>query len=427
MTRKLRTMTGAVLAAAAVLMTACSANPTTSTSDGEVSGSIRFSIWFGEGDREMWDKVIDDFESQNPGTEVAFEPLEYGAYWTRLNTQLAGGTAPDVIGMQYQQGVLGPEGQLEPLGPSLGDDFAQVPETLLSAGITEVDGEDQQYALPWRFVGGSLYGNLSAMEAAGVEIPTEGWTVDEFLAAAQALTTDTTYGTSVPSLTMATSLESAFGAAPVSADGKTATYDTPQMLEAKTFLRDLVWKYKVAPHPADLSTQADPFASGAVNMAFMGSWMSPVYRSIENFDWDILPNPSGSVDAKNYAGPDMISVTTGSKNKALAEAFVEFIVFDQTAQELIGQTGAPVLTDYLNDPARIEAEAAEKPSNYGYFVQQASDNGDPWTFALPQSQELGKLEADADFKILASADSDIAGILAELDTAAQAELDSSNE
>lgn len=425
MSKKMRTIAGASIAALAVALSACSGS-TARTDDGEISGSIRFSIWFGEGDREMWEQVIDDFESQYPGTEVAFEPLEYGAYWTRLNTQLAGGTAPDVIGMQYQQGVLGPEGQLEPLGPSLGGDFSQVPETLLAAGMTEVDGTDQQYALPWRFVGGSLYANLTAMEAAGVEIPVDGWTVDEFLAAAQALTTETTYGTSIPSLTMATALETAFGAAPVSADGKTAMYDTPEMLEAKTFLRDLVWKYEVAPHPADVSTQSDPFASGAVNMAFMGSWMSPVYRSIENFDWDIAPNPSGAADAKNYAGPDMISVTTGSKNKALAEAFVKFVVFDQEAQELIGQTGAPVLTDYLNDPARIEAEAAEKPANYGYFVEQASDNGDAWTFALPQSQELGKLEADADFKILASADSDIAGILEELNKAAQSELDSSN-
>lgn len=425
MTKKMRTIVGASLAIAALALTACSGS-SPSTDDGEISGSIKFSIWFGEGDREMWEQVIDDFESQNPGTKVNFEPLEYGAYWTRLNTQLAGGTAPDVIGMQYQQGVLGPAGQLEPLDSLLGDEFSQIPETLLTAGMTAVDGNEKQYALPWRFVGGSLYGNLSAMEAAGVEIPEDGWTVDEFLAAAQALTTDTTYGTAIPSLTMATALETAFGAAPVSADGKTAMYDTPEMLEAKTFLRDLVWKYKVAPHPADVSTQSDPFASGAVNMAFMGSWMSPVYRSIENFDWDILPNPSGAEDAKNYAGPDMVSITAGSKNKALAEAFVEFVVFDQKAQELIGQTGAPVLTDYLKDPARIEAEAAEKPANYGYFVDQASDNGDPWTFALPQSQELGKLEADADFKILESADSDIAGILEELDAAAQAKLDSSN-
>lgn len=430
MTLTRRTLIGGALGAAATTALAgCSggSGPATTGGGGDGGGggsaSIRFSIWFGEGDIDVWKAVIAGFQKANPDITVKFEPQEYANFWTKLNTQLAGGSAPDVIGMQFQQATLGPSGQLAPLDKAMAADIAKIPETLVKIGQATKDGATTQYALPWRFVGSSLYGNTSAMEKAGISIPAAGWTLDDFVSAAKELTSGSSFGTMIPGGGAQVPIASTFGAAPVSEDGKTATFNTAEMLAAKTFFRDLVHVHKVAPQPTKVSAQKDPFATDLVRMTFQGSWMTPVYRNIKNFEWDILPNPAGQQPAKNYAGPDMISVYAKSKNTEAAEKFIRYAVFDRAAQELIGKTGAPVLGDYLNDSARIESEAKLKPKNYGYFVKEATERGQGWGF-VPKFADIGKLEGDADYEIQAKPDSDIAATLESLNNKVQAALDS---
>lgn len=416
-------LAGALAAASGAALSSCSGPGSGSPASGGGGGAatIRFSIWFGEGDIEMWKEVIAGFEKANPDIKVKFEPLEYASFWTKLNTQFAGGSAPDVIGMQFQQASFGPAGQLAPLA-ALSSDFPAMPDNLLKIGQADKGGTTEQYALPWRFVGASLFGNLAALEKAGIAVPQQ-WTLDDYVAAAKELTSGSMKGTLVPAGGAQVAIASTFGARPVSEDGKTATFDTPEMVASKTFLRDLVYVHQVAPKPSDVSTKRDPFATQATALTFQGSWNIPVYRKIKNFPWDILPNPTGSQPSRNYAGPDMISVYAKSKSREAAEKFVRYAVFDRAAQELIGTTGAPVLTDYLTDPARIESEAKQKPANYKYFVDQATEHGEGWGF-VPKFADIGKLETDADFKIYAKADSDIPGILKELNTQVQAALTS---
>ncbi|MET1007014.1 MAG: sugar ABC transporter substrate-binding protein [Propionibacteriaceae bacterium] len=415
---------GALGAAATTALAACGGSDQPSgDSGGNGAGSIRFSIWFGEGDIDVWKAVIAGFQKANPDITVKFEPQEYANFWTKLNTQLAGGSAPDVIGMQFQQASLGPSGQLEPLDEAMAGDISKMPDTLVKIGQATKDGKTAQYALPWRFVGSSLYGNTSAMEKAGITVPSAGWTLDDFVAAAKELTQGSSFGTQIPGGGAQVPIASTFGAVPVSEDGKTATFNTPEMAATKAFFRDLIYVHKVAPAPKKVSAQKDPFATDQIRMTFQGSWMTPVYRSIKNFEWDILPNPSGQQPAKNYAGPDMISVYAKSKNKVAAEKFVQYAVFDRAAQELIGKTGAPVLADYLTDQTRVDAEAKLKPANYGYFVKEATDNGEGWGF-VPKFADIGKLEADADYEMYTKPDSDIPSILNALNTKVQAALDS---
>lgn len=132
MTLTRRTLMGAGIGAAAGTLAACSSSGDGAggTSGGKVAGTIRFSIWFGEGDIAVWKAVIDGFQKANPEVTVKFEPLDYANFWTKLNTQLAGGSAPDVIGMQFQQATLGPSGQLAPLTDAVTGDISKIPETL---------------------------------------------------------------------------------------------------------------------------------------------------------------------------------------------------------------------------------------------------------------------------------------------------------
>src|SRR4051794_27241177 len=91
----------AMSATLAVALVGCAGNEGTGdTSETE----IRFSMWASGADLDVWADVIAGFEADNPGISVKFEPLDYGTYWTKLNTQLASGSAPAVVGMQFQSG-----------------------------------------------------------------------------------------------------------------------------------------------------------------------------------------------------------------------------------------------------------------------------------------------------------------------------------
>ncbi|WP_053202448.1 ABC transporter substrate-binding protein [Jiangella muralis] len=424
-TRRALLGAGLGVSALAVLGGCNRSSAESNTSDGEIAGEIRFSIWFGSGDIEMWEDVIAGFAAVHPDVSVKFEPLEYDQYYTKLNTQFASGNAPDVLGMQFQSSIWGPSGLLAPLTEAVSGDIGQVPASLTGYGRAAVDGTEEQFALPWRFVGHSLYGNLTALAEAGIERP-DTWSLDDLVAAAKKLTTDDAFGLHVPGVSGETSIASTFGASPVSADGLTATYDAAEMIAHKSFLRDLVHVHKVSPGPDVLSTQQDAFASGQVRMAFAGSWSNPTYREgITAFDWDILPNPGGERPAKNYAGPDHIAVYAKSRNLAAATAFVQYAVFHRDAQTLIAATGAPVLNDYLKDAERIASEAALKPAHYEYFIDEATENGTGWTF-VPAFAELERLEADANYAIMSDPGSDIPGILADLNAKVQSALDSTD-
>jgi multiple sugar transport system substrate-binding protein len=376
----------------------------------DVAGTIRFSIWFGAGDIEVWQKVIADFEAANPAIKVEFEPVAYEEFYTKLNTQLASGSAPDVIGMQFQSRVWGPKGIVEPLDGYLApEDIASIPASLLLTTQAPADGGTKQYGLPWRMVGGSLFGNLTAMQAAGIAYP-DSWTIDDFVKAAQALTSDSQWGTAVVGASLSTNLATAFGARPTSPDYSKALFNSPEMHAFVQWQHDLIYKLKVAPVPQDLSKQKEPFASGTVALFPSASWMYPAYRQITDFDWDILPDPSGVAEPKTYAGPDNLAITAGSKNKDAAWAFLKHAVLSREAQTPISSTGMPVLIDYLTDADRVAAEAAKKPAHYGYFVDGVVNRGEGWAFA-PEFSTIIKHVTDAYELIMNDENPDIDGIL----------------
>lgn len=379
--------------------------------------TIRFTTWYGPGDIEIWKEVIRNFESENPGVTVQFEPLEWDTFWQKLQTQLAGGTAPDVTGMHV--GIIidyVKKGQLEPLDDyirSSGRDLKDVPDGLLAEGLWPKD-QPKQYALPWRFGSSSvLYGNMTAFREAGIPYPENGWTVDEFLEAAKKLTNSKRYGFLVPKFTQNAALVTAFGTSPLTDDRMHSNYNDPKMIAYKTWQHDLIYKYKVAPNPKELDQNVNPFIAGKVAMAYEGSWMIPTYRDIQDFDWDILPQPSKDGRSALGVGPDMISITKESKNKEAAWKFVDYVVFSAKAQQLLSQTGFPISKKALLDEKTIADVAAKKPAHYKLLMEDAVNRGTSYAFTNIFF-ELIKLEADADVLIMQNANADIPKIMEDL-------------
>ncbi|UVI33237.1 ABC transporter substrate-binding protein [Paenibacillus spongiae] len=370
--------------------------------------TIRFSTWYGPGDIDIWKEVIKRFEAENPNITVKFEPLDFGAYWQKLPTQLASKSAPDVIGMHVGI-VYGyvEKDQLAPLDDyiKVGGNQDKLPESITAEGQWPKDSP-QQYALPWRFTGGALFVNLTAFKDAGVEYPENGWTIEQFTEAAKKLTNTNRFGLLAPGGSMQAGLMGAFGTEPTTADKLHSNYNTPEMLAFKTWVHDLIWKEKVAPNPKDVDSKVDPFVAGKVVMSIGGAWNFPVYREIQNFEWDVAPMPTKDGKSKTYAGPDMMSVTKDSKNKEAAWKFVEFAVYNQKAQELLRTTGLPMLKEDFANSALIDEFAAQKPAHFKVFLDGAVNNGIGYAFTKKYF-ETGKLFGDSDVKIMQSPNSDI--------------------
>ncbi|MEK1896275.1 MAG: ABC transporter substrate-binding protein [Rhizobium sp.] len=137
-------------------------------------------LWWGSQPRaDRTNKVSQLYQTKNAGTSITGEFLGWGDYWPRLATQVAGRNAPDVIQMDYRyiveyarRGALAPLESYMPSKLNLGDfDPAQI-----EGG--SVDGH--LYGVSLGANAASTVLNTTAFQEAGVDLPTQATTWEEF-------------------------------------------------------------------------------------------------------------------------------------------------------------------------------------------------------------------------------------------------------
>ncbi|GMA35584.1 hypothetical protein GCM10025876_17880 [Demequina litorisediminis] len=146
--------TSAVLGAGVLALAACNGDSGAApaddepTADGTSSAAadggdgnveIRFS-WWGSDDRHtLTQEVIDLFEEKNPGITVVPDYTDWGGYWDKLATTVAGGDTPDVMTQEERyltdyanRGVVADMSALD-------IDTSKIDETVLAGGT--IDGK----------------------------------------------------------------------------------------------------------------------------------------------------------------------------------------------------------------------------------------------------------------------------------------------
>ncbi len=155
----------------------------TSGSDEEVTISY-FTFSAAPDHLEDLDAIIAAFEEENPNINIEPQTASYDDYFTSLQTQIAGGTAPDTFELNYENFVTyARSGALLDLG-SAGIDAARYYPLALE-GFQ--DG-GTQYGLPATFSDVVLIYNTALFDEAGLDYPSPDWTWDDYLVAAEALT-----------------------------------------------------------------------------------------------------------------------------------------------------------------------------------------------------------------------------------------------
>ena len=152
-----------VLAAAAALV-GC----TRSRSD---SKTLRFAWWGGGARHEATLKALAAFEGKNPGVKVKAEYMGFNGYLERLTTQIAGGSEPDV--MQINWAWLA-------MFSKRGNGFADLNNYKAVIALNQFSEEDLRTgmvagklnALPVSYTARVLLWNKAAFDRAGVALPT---------------------------------------------------------------------------------------------------------------------------------------------------------------------------------------------------------------------------------------------------------------
>ncbi|MFW6022652.1 MAG: ABC transporter substrate-binding protein [Halanaerobiaceae bacterium] len=140
--------------------------------------TISFAWWGDTGRHEVYNSIVDMFEEEYPNINVERHPGSWNQYWTKLSTQAASGTAPDVIGMHpryvadYASALL----DLAPFVESGALDLYNVPESVRDTGF--VDGT--QYMISQGVTMNGYIYNAKTFDELGVEYPDRDWTYQEF-------------------------------------------------------------------------------------------------------------------------------------------------------------------------------------------------------------------------------------------------------
>ena len=314
--------------------------------------TLKFSFYGSEADQKVYEERLALYEETHPGITV--EPIYITDYPTQLKTMIAGGTAPDVMEIEENIISFANQGALLPLNDYIEKAGLDLNARVGETNVAKNSYQGQIYGVADR--GGSmmLFYNKDLFDKYGVEYPTEDWTWEDMLAAAQKMTAgsgeEETWGYAQDywwPFHMNWIYQA--GGKIMDEDGNFAM-NSPESVKALTFLRDLAGKYDVVPSRAEYANMGSGanagtlFASGRVGMMLNGMWL---FSSLQDSDFEVeVSVPWG--DQEKVTAPFGNALTISSNCKYPEQAF-DLINFMTDVQ------GQEVIVKYAEDvPANME-------------------------------------------------------------------------
>lgn len=159
-----------------------SSTNTGSSDSGSAPDKVELRIsWWGNAERaNLYDQILDMYESQNPHVTTIREWTSFNDYWPKLATQVAGGNVPDIFSLHVllYGGDYAKRNVLEPLQPYVDQGLINLDnwdQAVIDAG--KLDGV--LYALPKGVTSSALIFNTTMIKNAGLDLPQIG-TLGEF-------------------------------------------------------------------------------------------------------------------------------------------------------------------------------------------------------------------------------------------------------
>lgn len=315
----------------------------------DTTATLTISNWGDPNDQAVYAAAAERFKAKYPNVTVNdnFTPITtWTDYINKIIADVAAGSAPDVINIAIEgvrQGIS--KNLFSPLTTYVANDPAgaalvgDVDQRLLD-GLS-LDGT--LYLLPNTWNTMLIYYNTKMFADAGIERPSDDWTWDDFLAIAKQLTTGDgetkVFGFALPYFNFGlTPFWYSAGTSQLNADWTAGNMTDPKLIEAVTWVRDLVTTNAVSPQPKG----ADPyqlFPAGKAAMTGAGHWVVGSFKAADFADYDILPWPTGATKSSVY-GVSGFAIYPGSQNPDLAWEYCKELGGLETQMGMVAIGGA---------------------------------------------------------------------------------------
>lgn len=277
-------------------------------------------------------KLAADFEKANPDITINIEVTTSQGLPERVLTALQSGAAPDIIEVQHAwvQGYA----QSDLVQPV--DDLMKDTSDYNKAALNYVTYQDHLYGVPYRVECIGLLYNRDDFTKAGLDPDKPPQTWDDWTADAKALTRDGVFGMAITAggevgntITRALPLIWMNGGDIISADGKTATINTPQAVAAVKYYTD----FFTNGYSPDSTLQNDGvanrqlFIAGKVAMYQSGQFdIAPIQQGAPSLKLGAapLPHPTGKSSACILSGWSYV-IPKDAKNPTDAKKFIAFL------------------------------------------------------------------------------------------------------
>lgn len=390
---------GGILAALAVLGTACSNNAADSSGNSasatnaaaEKTIKVAYGKW---NETDNWGKwlssVKTDFESTHPGVKVELQPIEGSQYSTKIPLLMMDKkTAPEVLAEDsFLTNADSQAGYLEPLNVDSWEDWSQFNEGI-KAAVTAEDGK--VYGVPFSTDVRGLYYDKPLFQKAGLPVPWEPKNWGDILTAARTIKEKlpdiipfwmNSSRAGEEATTMQTFQMLLYGTNDqMYENGKWVT-QSPGILSSLNFIHT-IYSEGLGPQLSQvLTAQAgdmlgtDLMPNQKVAIALNGNWMTgnwsetggkPWPEALEVYDFIKMPTENGQAPGyTSMSGGWTLAVGAKSVEKELGFEFIKLAVNKQHNKEFAMLDGAltPRLdvasdSEYVNQKGTLFGKAAE--------------------------------------------------------------------
>jgi multiple sugar transport system substrate-binding protein len=329
---------------------------------------------------EAYRAVVEAFDRSQTGIDAELLPFaDRDDLIVRLSTSIAGGEPPDLFLMNYRYyGQFAARDALEPVDPYLQTSEVFSAEDFFQTSMTPFQWNGEQMCLPQNVSSLVVYYNADLFADAGLPLPAEGWTWNDMVRSAEALTRDDdgdgaaeVYGVGVdPEIIRLAPFIWSNGGTLVDdeADPTRFDFDAPAVTAIQRFL-DL---RSVGVTPTDVEAESEDFETrflnGRLGILMESRRVVPTLRTITSFRWDVAPAPILSAQV-SVLHADAYCITEGSDARDASWRFVEFALGPE-GQRITAEAGrtVPSLRSVADSDAFLDPAAL--PEHSEVFLDQ---------------------------------------------------------
>ncbi len=349
-------------------------------------GKTTVTFWSshsGDPDRFSIQRIVDEFNEQNPDIEVKVTIVP-GAETdiAKLLTAIAGGVAPDVYLLdRFTTAQRAVAGVLEPLNDLTDEaEIEKLKEMYIPFAWEEASWDGKVWVLPFDTDVRALYYRIDHLKEAGFDAPPK--TIDELDMYAEKLTKQISGGRFeriglIPWLNQGWHYTWgwAFGGEFYDPETKKLTITDPNIIKSLEWQKSYADKYgmgAIQSFSSAFGAEAqDPFIMGMISMTVDGDWklstldkFAPDMKWGEDYGATYIPRPAELADTPiTWAGGWSLGIPKGAKNPQEAFEFIKFAC---------GPPGQKIYTlDTLHLPTVVELledEEVKGEEKHAFFI-----------------------------------------------------------